>query len=160
MNFFFFFLNGRTGCYHGSLKKSSSSYPKSVAAEAEDSASSHQTVVDSCTKQLNLCELCEEEPIGVKFLPCSHSILCELCATRATKCLKCKVLIGLKIHKANLTLCVICRFQLLRKKNYDQKYFVLQFYVVFFLSIFLFKQTTHKAEKNLSENHHIVELDA
>ena len=38
-----------------------------------------------------LCELCDEEPISVKFLPCGHAVLCRLCAARAVKCLECKV---------------------------------------------------------------------
>ena len=40
---------------------------------------------------VKLCELCDEEPIGVKFLPCGHTVLCRLCAIRAVKCLECKV---------------------------------------------------------------------
>ena len=38
-----------------------------------------------------LCELCEEERVNVKFLPCGHEVLCSLCAFRAVKCLVCKV---------------------------------------------------------------------
>lgn len=38
-----------------------------------------------------LCELCDEEPVSVKFLPCGHAVLCKLCAIRAVKCLECKV---------------------------------------------------------------------
>lgn len=38
-----------------------------------------------------LCELCEEEPVNVKFLPCGHTALCRLCAVRAVRCLVCKV---------------------------------------------------------------------
>ena len=38
-----------------------------------------------------LCELCEEETIDVKFIPCGHEVLCSLCAHRAVRCLLCRV---------------------------------------------------------------------
>ena len=49
---------------------------------------------NNSTAATKLCELCDEEPINVKFLPCGHAVICSLCASRAVKCLECKVLLS------------------------------------------------------------------
>lgn len=43
------------------------------------------------------CVVCSDEPPSVKFEPCGHMIVCEGCATRMKKCLKCKRVIEKKI---------------------------------------------------------------
>ena len=46
-----------------------------------------QFCLSSC---LELCFLCDT-PITIKFDPCEHSVVCEQCARRASKCPHCKV---------------------------------------------------------------------
>lgn len=43
------------------------------------------------------CVVCSDEPPSVKFEPCGHMIVCEGCAKRMKKCLKCKGVIERKI---------------------------------------------------------------
>jgi hypothetical protein len=59
------------------------------SASASDGGSDEAVV--NVTPVPKPCELCDEEPISVKFLPCGHAVLCKLCAIRAVKCLECKV---------------------------------------------------------------------
>lgn len=87
----------RTGKFHGSLRKSN------MSEEAAGNFSvDTDSVADACKLLLlaslhassqgqHLCELCEEEPIDVRFLPCQHAVICSICAKRATKCIQCKV---------------------------------------------------------------------
>lgn len=44
-----------------------------------------------------LCLLCDN-PIAVKFEPCGHAVLCEICSERAKKCPKCKVCTGVYLR--------------------------------------------------------------
>lgn len=37
---------------------------------------------------LNQCSLCEEEPVSVRLQPCGHLNLCDLCGSRAKRCMK------------------------------------------------------------------------
>ena len=62
------------------------------------SISDHGDNVDS-KPAVKLCELCDEEPVSVKFLPCGHAVLCTLCAVRAVKCLECKVILLINLTK-------------------------------------------------------------
>ena len=64
-----------------------------------------------------LCELCDEEPVSVKFLPCGHAVLCKLCAVRAVKCLECKVNYSI----ANLTKIMIKCIHIIQKAIIEKK---------------------------------------
>ena len=46
--------------------------------------------VSTCSDPAELCLLCDT-PITVRFQPCEHSVVCEDCARRASKCPHCKV---------------------------------------------------------------------
>ena len=59
------------------------------SASISDGGSDEDIIIN--VTPIRLCELCDEEPISVKFLPCGHAVLCKLCAIRAVKCLECKV---------------------------------------------------------------------
>ena len=82
-----------TGHYHGSLRQLTSTNATTTTPAKQPVFSVESLSVTTSNKDTNLCELCEEEPINVRFHPCKHSVLCELCAERATKCLKCKVIL-------------------------------------------------------------------
>ena len=85
----------RTGRYRGSLRH------KSTLDKVENTSTDKGSLLYSSeltsppdmasTEKTNICELCEEEPIDVRFLPCEHAVICGICARRATKCIKCKV---------------------------------------------------------------------
>ena len=65
--------------------------PNKVDQSASISDGGSDKTIVNVTPVPRLCELCDEEPISIKFLPCGHAVLCKLCAIRAVKCLECKV---------------------------------------------------------------------
>ena len=92
-----FFLDKyfRSGRYHGSLRQKGTS---NVAGNRSVDGDSflYSSELTSPPNKVNtetdsICELCEEEAIDVRFLPCEHAVICSICAQRATKCIKCKV---------------------------------------------------------------------
>ena len=45
-----------------------------------------------CTAEVAVCFLCDEESSNVRFMPCGHTVMCNMCAKNTKKCPKCQVL--------------------------------------------------------------------
>lgn len=115
----FALLYNSTGQYHGSLMQATS--PNVNTTEdcscLKESVSSDKIKVDN-KEEMNMCELCEEEPINIRFHPCQHAVICELCAERATKCIKCKVIrVSDCLYNQLIEFAFLCRVQLSQRKN-------------------------------------------
>lgn len=53
--------------------------------------------LDSKSNEIERCKLCDEEPISVTFLPCSHKCVCFDCSIRIKKCIECHKIINEKV---------------------------------------------------------------
>ena len=76
-----------SGTFKTLVRKKNNVHYQCVACSCCKGSLVLQLCVSSC---LELCFLCDT-PITIKFDPCEHSVVCEQCARRASKCPHCKV---------------------------------------------------------------------